>query len=165
MFQYDDVSLLQRSFRIPPQTQDVNWRYIRRLWGSCDFKIFYCEIDYLKTISRISCIKSFLNKLYAPKIVVHNVPERNVFVKLLFLRSASSQIRNKLQKLFSDKLTLCNLEKVFTSPVRFKAFSPSSISYLRGYFQDLFGSLSVVDAMLSIMVRRNAILKSEFMNI
>ena len=73
-------------------------------------------------ISRISCIRSLLHKLYAPKIVVHNVPKRNVFVKLLFLRSASSQIRNKLQKLFSDKLTLCNLEKVLRHPLDSKHF-------------------------------------------
>ena len=69
-----------------------------------------------------SCIKSFLNKLYTPKVVVRNVPKRNVFVKLPFLRSTSFQIRKKLQKLFSDKLTSCNLKIVFTSPVRVKSF-------------------------------------------
>ena len=69
-----------------------------------------------------SCIKSFLNKLYTPKVVVPNVPKRNVFVKLPFLGSTSFQIRKKLQKLFSDKLTSCNLKIVFTSPVRVKSF-------------------------------------------
>ena len=69
-----------------------------------------------------SCIKSFLNKLYTPKVVVPNVPKRNVFVKLPFLGSTSFQIRKKLQKLFSDKLTSCNLKIVFTSPVRVKNF-------------------------------------------
>ena len=34
-----------------------------------------------------SYIKSFVNKLYTPKIVVPIVPKRNVFVKLLFLES------------------------------------------------------------------------------
>ena len=69
-----------------------------------------------------SCIKSFLKKLNTPKVVVPNVPERNVFVKLPFLGSTSFQIRKKLQKLFSDKLTSCNLKIVFTSPVRVKSF-------------------------------------------
>ena len=70
-----------------------------------------------------SCIiKSFLNKLYTPKVKVQNLPERNVFVKLSFFGSTSFQIRKKLQKLFSDKLTSCNLKIVFTSPVRVKTF-------------------------------------------
>ena len=69
-----------------------------------------------------SCIKQFLNKLYTPKVVVQNVPKRNAFVKLPFLRSTSFQIRKKLQKLFNDKLTSFNLKIVFTSPVRVKSF-------------------------------------------
>ena len=89
-------------------------------------------IDHLKTILMEnnyspdfidSCIKSFLNKLYTPKVTVENIPKRNVFVKLPFLGSTSFQIRKKLQKLFSDKLSSCNLKIVFTSPVRVKNFS------------------------------------------
>ena len=71
------------------------------------------------------CVKSFLNKLYTPKVVVPNVPKRNVFVKLPFLGSTSFQIRKKLQKLFSDKLTSCYLKIVFMSPVRVKSFLES----------------------------------------
>ena len=97
----------------------------------CDFKTFHFEIDHLKTILIKTyyplnfidlCIKSFLNKLYTPKVVVPNVPKRNVFVKLPSLGSTSFQIRKKLQKLFSDKLMSCNLKIVFTSPVRVKSF-------------------------------------------
>ena len=97
--------------------------------------------------------------------MVLNVPKRNVFVKLPFLGSTSFQIRKKLQKLFSDKLTSCNLKIVFTSTVRVKAFSPLRINYLRCYFQGLFTSVSVVAAMPPIMERPNAILKSELVNI
>ena len=97
----------------------------------CDFKTFHFEIDHLKTILiknnyplnfKDSRIKSIFNKLYTPKVVIPNVPKRNVFVKLPFLGSTSFQIRKKLQKLFSDKLTSCNLKIVFTSPVRVKSF-------------------------------------------
>ena len=97
----------------------------------CDFKTFHLIIDHLKTVLIKKkyplnfidlCIKSFLNKLYTPKVVVPNVPKRNVFVKLPFLGSTSFQIRKKLQKLFSDKLTSFNLKIVFTSPVRVKSF-------------------------------------------
>ena len=54
-----------------------------------DFTTFHFEIDHLKTILIKSnyplnfidsCIKSFLNKLYTRKVVVPNVPKRNVFV-------------------------------------------------------------------------------------
>ena len=54
--------------------------------------------------------------------MVPNVPKINVFVKLPFLGRTSFQIRKKLQKLFSDKLTTCNLKIVFTSAVRVKSF-------------------------------------------
>ena len=102
-----------------------------------------------------SCIKLFLNTLYTPKFMVSNVPKKNVFIKLLSLGSSSFQIRKKLQKFFSDKLTSRNL----------KSFSPSRISYLKCYFQDLFTSISVVGAMLPIMERPNTVLMSDFVNI
>ena len=54
--------------------------------------------------------------------MVPNVPKRTVFVKLLFLESTSFQIWKKLQKLFSSKLTSCNLKAVFMSPVIVKSF-------------------------------------------
>ena len=60
--------------------------------------------------------------MYTPKVVVQNVPKRNVFVKLPFLGSTSFEIRKELQKLFDDKLTSCNLKIIFTSPVRVKGF-------------------------------------------
>ena len=97
----------------------------------CNFKTFHFEINHLKTILIKnnyplnfidSSIKSLLNKLYTPKVVVPNVPKRNIFVKLPFLGSTSFTIWKKLQKLFSDKLTSCNLKIVFTSPVRVKCF-------------------------------------------
>ena len=120
----------------------------------------FFEIDHLKTILINnnyplnfidSCIKSFLNKLYIPIVMVLNVPKRNVLVKLSFLGSTLFQIQKKLQKLFSDKLMSFN--------------SPSRIINLRRYFQHLFTSISMVAAMLSIIKRSNTILKSEFVNI
>ena len=120
----------------------------------------FFEIDHLKTILINnnyplnfidSCIKSFLDKLYIPIVMVLNVPKRNVLVKLSFLGSTLFQIQKKLQKLFSDKLMSFN--------------SPSRIINLRRYFQHLFTSISMVAVMLSIIKRSNTILKSEFVNI
>ena len=68
----------------------------------CNLKTFHLEIDHLKTvlrrtiIFRISLIRSFLNKLYTPKVIFQNVPKRGTFVKLTFLGSTSFQIRKKL---------------------------------------------------------------------
>ena len=68
------------------------------------------------------CFKSFLDKLYTPKVMVQNVSKRNVFIKLPFLGSTSFQIQKMLQKLFTDKLTSCNLKILFTSLVIVKSF-------------------------------------------
>ena len=91
---------------------------------------YHFEIDHLKTILKKQlplnfidlCIKSFLNKLYTPTVMVPNVPKRNVFAKLPFLGSTLFQIQKKLQKLFSDKLTSCNLKIAFMSHVRVQSF-------------------------------------------
>ena len=79
------------------------------------------ENNYLPNFTD-SCIKSFLIKLYTPKVIVQNIPKRNALVKLPFLESTSFQIQKNLQKLFSDKLTFCNLKTVFTSSIRVKIF-------------------------------------------
>ena len=72
-------TLLQRSFSI-----------------CCDFKTFNFKIDHLKTILMKNnyplnfidlCIKTFLNTLYAPKVIIQNISKRNVFVELSFLGS------------------------------------------------------------------------------
>ena len=72
---------------------------ILELW--CNFKTFHFEINHLKTILIKnnyplnfidSSIKSLLNKLYTQKVVVPNVPKRNIFVKLPFLGSTSFTI-------------------------------------------------------------------------
>ena len=97
--------------------------------------------------------------------MVPNVPKRNVFVKLSFLESTSFQIRKKLQKLFSDKLTSGNFKIVLHHSLQSKAFSPSTISYLRCHFKYLFTSISVVAAILPIMKQSHAISKSQFMSI
>ena len=74
------------------------------------------------------------------------------------------KIGNKAQKLFTDKLTSGNLKIVFIDLLNSKAFSPSTISFLRCYFRDLF-TIIMMAAMIPIVVRPNVILKSESLNI
>ena len=140
----------------------------------CDFKTFHFEIDHLKTIPiknnyspnfTDSCIiKSFLNKLYTPKVKVQNLPERNVFVKLSFFGSTSFQIRKKLQKLFSDKLTSCNLKIVFTSPVRVKSFFTFTGKLHKVLLSRLVYKYKRAGCSATYYGKTNAILKSEFVN-
>ena len=93
-----------------------------------------------------------------------------MYLKEMFLLSCCSwevlfKIGNKPQKLFTDKLTSGNLKIVFIYLLNSKAFSPSAISFLRCYFQDLFIITSAMAEMLPIVVRPKVILKSESLNI
>ena len=100
--------------------QDIsswNWSFMMRSFiQDCPYKNNFL-LNFID-----SCIKSFLNNLYTPKVMVPNLPKRNAFVKLPLLGITSFRIRKKLQKLFSNKLTSCNLKIVFTSPVSVKSF-------------------------------------------
>ena len=73
-------------------------------------------------VSLLLSVFTFFPVRYTPKVLVPNAPKRNVFVKLPFLGSNSFQIRKKHQKIFSNKLTSCNLKIAFTSPVSVKSF-------------------------------------------
>ena len=97
--------------------------------------------------------------------MVQNIPKRNGLVKLLLLESNSSQIRKKLQKLFSDQFKCCNLKIVFTSLVRIKSFFPFRYKLPKMLLSGLVYNINVVAAMLPIMERLSAILKSKFVNI
>ena len=74
----------------------------------CDFKTFHLEIGHSNTIlmknSYPPCftdsfIKSYLNKLHTPKIIVHNVSKTDVFVDLSFLGSTSFLFERRLKNL------------------------------------------------------------------
>ena len=150
-------------------TNKVNWsrkknyKFLEKsiyFWLAFENYCFHCyqSLAFFESWDvKSSYVKSFLNKLYTPKVVTLNVPKRDNFVQLPFLRSTSFQIWKKLLKLFGDKLTSCNLKIIFSSPSR--------INYLRCYFQDLFTSVCVVAPMLPVMERPNAILNSEFVDI
>ena len=91
------------SFILACQKRGLLHTLLHRSFSICfDFKTFQFKIDHLKTILMKnnypfnfidSCIKSFLNKLYTPTVIVQNVPKRNVFVKLSFLGSTLFQIK------------------------------------------------------------------------
>ena len=94
-----------------------------------------------------------------------------MYLKEMLLLSFRSWeiLRFKFERSFKNYLEinwrLVIWKSFLRHPLESKAFSPSRISYLRCYFQDLSTGISVVAAMLPIMERPNAILKSEFVNI
>ena len=100
------------------------------------------------------CIKSFLDKLYTPKLLFRMYLKEIFLLSLPFLGSTSLQIRKKLQKLFSDKLTSCNLKTVFTPPVGVKSFFTIKDKLPKCCFHNLLTSISVVASVLLIMVVR-----------
>lgn len=110
------------------------------------------DIDHLKISLRKdnfplnfvdSSIKSFLNNFFAPKVIVHDIPKRDVFIKLSFSGSTSFQICKKLQKSLTEELTCCNLKTFLGHLLSSKAFSLSRISCLRYYAQDLHTNIRV----------------------
>ena len=129
-----DFSLIIKVFITTYQKREV----LCKLHHSCfsisrNFKTFHLEVNNLKTILRNNnyssnfinlCIKSFLNNLYTPKVIAHNVTKRDVFVKLPFLGSSWFQIWKEFQKWFTAKLMSCNLKVLFTTFVINKSFFP-----------------------------------------
>ena len=111
-----------------------------------------------------SCFKSFLDKFYLDEVMVLNVLKRNVFVKLLFLRS-TSKIRKNLQTLLSDKLTSCNLKIVFTSPVRVQSFFIFKAKLAKMLLLGIVYKHKCGGCNATYYGRPSAILKSEFVNI
>ena len=89
------------------------------------------DIDHLKISLRKdnfpvnfidSSIKSFLNNFFTPKVIVHDIPKRDVFIKLSFSGSTLFQICKKLQKSLTEELTCCNLKNLFRAPTKFRSF-------------------------------------------
>ena len=111
-----------------------------------------------------SLIKSFLNKLYT-KVIVQNVPKRNVFVKLRLFAVLRFKFERSFKRYLMINWRLLILKSFLRHPSESKTFWPSRISYLRCYFKDFFTNISVVAAKLPIIVRPNAILNYKFVNI
>ena len=68
------------------------------------------------------CIKTFLFKIHRPKVEIHTVPKREVFMVLPFLGSLSLKIRSQLQNLFRQNFRHCNLRIIFKPSVRLSSF-------------------------------------------
>ena len=59
-------------------------------------------------LSSWKTFKSLLNKLYTSKVIVQDVPKRNVLLELPLFKSTLFQNQKTLQKLFIDNLKFKN---------------------------------------------------------
>ena len=83
-----------------------------------DFIKFHHEIDTLKSILYKNsyprdlidkCIREFLDKMLAPKLVVSTVPKKDLLIALPYLGKLSLQIRTRINHIMKNKLLYCNV--------------------------------------------------------
>ena len=96
-----------------------------------DFSKFHIEIEFLKKVLARngypcglidSCVRSFLEKLHRPKLVISTVAKKDVRIVLPFLGSTSLQARTRLVKLFQKSYPACQLSVIFKSTCTLGSF-------------------------------------------
>ena len=112
--------LRHRKFAYVVISRHFIWKFICNLFNF-HLKTILRKNNYPPNVTG-SRIEPVLNNLYKPNVNVHNVPKRDFCVKLPLLGSTSFQIQNKLQKIYTDKMTSCNLKVVLMSTVTVKSF-------------------------------------------
>ena len=61
------------------------------------------------------CIKIFLNKQFAQKIVEHTVPKKELFIVLPYLGMSSLCLRTRLEKSINSNVSFCKIKIIFKS--------------------------------------------------
>ena len=96
-----------------------------------DFIKFHHEIDTLKSILYKSsyprdlidkCIREFIDKMLAPKLVVSTVPKKDLLIALPYLGKLSLQIRTRINHIMKNKLPYCNVRFVFQTKCKISNF-------------------------------------------
>ena len=102
--------------------------------------------------------KKFLDKVLTQNVVVSTVSKKDLMIVLPYLGKLSLQIRTRINRVMKNKLPHCNFRIVFQSKCKLINFFT---------FQDKIPIfyLSAVAAMLPIMAKLSAKLKSECVNI
>ena len=115
-------------------------------------------------MTSLKCIKERLHRVFTPKIVISAMPKRNLMVVLSYLGKRLLQICTRNNCAMKNKLPYCNLEFLFQTKCNLIIFSHLKIKFLFSYVPRLFMNLGAVAAMLHIMAKLKAILKSESVN-
>ena len=108
-----------------------------------DFIKFYHDIDKLISILYKNsyprdlvdkCIKEFLDKILAPKLVLSTVPKKILVIDLPYLVKLSLQIRTRINRIMKNKFPYCNIRFVFQTTCKisnFFTFKDKILSFLR----------------------------------
>ena len=109
--------------------------------------------------------EKFLNRVLTQKVVVTTVPKKDLMIVLPYLGKVSLQIRTRINRVMKNRLPHAIFELYSRVSASWSISSHSKIKFLFSYVLALFINLSAVAAMLPIMAKLNAILKSEYVNI
>ena len=129
-----------------------------------DFSKFHKEVNYLKDVLKNNyfpttlvdkCIKMFLNKQFAHKMVEHTVSKKELFLVLPYLGMSFFRLKTRLQKVSKSNISFCKIKIIFKSSVRLSNFFGLKIRCV--YALTLLMNLRAVDAMLPIMAKHAGI--------
>ena len=96
-----------------------------------DFSKFHKEVNYLKDVLKNNyfpttlvdkCIKMFLNKQFAHKMVEHTVSKKELFLVLPYLGMSFFRLKTRLQKVSKSNISFCKIKIIFKSSVRLNNF-------------------------------------------
>ena len=138
-----------------------------------DFVKFHHEVNIIKSIlyknsySRDfvdKCIKEFFNRVLTREVVVSTVPKKDLMIVLPYLGKLLLQICTRINRVMKINSPTAIFELHSRLSATWSVFSHSKIKFLFSYVLALFIHLSAVAAMLPIMAKLRAILKSECVN-
>ena len=87
----------------------------------------HLELDQLRQIFKCNsypvtlidqCVKTFLNKIFVPKITLISLPKKDILIVLPFLGQFSLNLRSRLYKCFRKTLPQSNVKVIFQSKNR-----------------------------------------------
>ena len=123
-------------------------------------RIFKCNNYPVNIIDQ--CIKKFLD---VPKQTVPTVLKKELLILLPFLGTFSLNFRKRLYKAVSNSLPQCYIKIILLSKNRLSNLFKFKDSFPCIFAPTLFTNFSIVIAILLTMVKLNAILKFELVNI
>ena len=139
-----------------------------------DFVKFDHQINILKSILYRNsypcnfvekCRKEFLDRVLTRKVVVSTMPKKDLIIVLPYLGKRLLQIRTIVNRVMKKKSTTSIFELHSRLSASWSTLLHLKIKFLFSYVLELFINLSAVAAILLIMAKLSAILKSECVSI
>ena len=96
-----------------------------------NYELIINEIEELKVIwlknafpRRVieRLIKSFFDKIFITKNVVHTVAKKNLIITLEYLGKDSLEVKKRLEKIINEQIPFCKVNVVFSSNKKLRSF-------------------------------------------